>query len=141
MPDDSYLQLPEDPKLAFLHIEREFRALLERKVHIGDENSPWFEWHQDYSNHVLGAARSLEIEEFDSLVLPTDINNYHRDYRAIVLAVDRLAIEFRINQSRRINKYSVALDTVAKSKIRHRLVQLRSWLKSLRFQLANERRL
>jgi len=122
---DELFDLPEDRYLAFLKIEHGLREKLNQRLDTGEENSPWFEWYQDYANAVIGAAQGLEIDGFDHLEVPSNKNNYHDEYRRIVLTVDRLAIQIRIDNSRRSKRYSVALDSAAKAKIRHHLTQLK----------------
>ena len=80
--------LPEDRYLAFLQIEHGLREKLNQRLDTGEEHSPWFEWYQDYANAVLGAAQGLGIDGFEHLMVPSNRNNYHDEYRQIVLAVD-----------------------------------------------------
>jgi hypothetical protein len=128
---DDPFDLPEDHYLAFLQIERELRGRLQIRLDSAEDNSPWFEWYQDYANGVLGAAQGLDIEELSHLMVPADRNNYHDEYRKIVLAVDKLTIQVKIAYSRQNKRFSVALDAAAKTKIRHHLMQLKEFIDKL----------
>jgi hypothetical protein len=131
MSDDSYFDLPEDRNLAFLQIERELRATLKQRLDTGEENSPWFEWYQDYANSVLGAVEALSVDGFEHLSVPANRNNYHDEYRNIVLAVDRFTLGIRVAHAQLRKQFSVALDGAAKEKIRHYLGQLKQIVDTL----------
>lgn len=44
--DQDYFDLPKDPELAFLELERKFREKLENRLDGGYDESPFFEWYQ-----------------------------------------------------------------------------------------------
>ena len=123
--DHDYFDLPEDTDLAFLHIEKELRQKLQQRIDESNNDSPFVEWYQDYINETLGAARGLNITEFDEFSVPVNNHRYHEEYRAFTLAVDQYIMQVRIRHSRRAKRYSVALDAAAKEKIRHHLNQLK----------------
>lgn len=136
--DHDYFDLPEDYDLAFLKIERDLRNKLQLRLDGGDDQSPFLEWYQDYINSVLGAARGLGIEAFNGFEIPTNRISYHDEYRAFTLAVDQYVMQVRIRHSRRVKRYSVALDSVAKEKIMHHLTQLKELTNKL--EISNRKR-
>ncbi len=40
--DEDYFDLPEDPELAFLKLEKEARAVLDKRLEAADDQSPFF---------------------------------------------------------------------------------------------------
>ena len=87
--NNDLFDLPEDRYLAFLQIEHGLREKLNQRLDTGEENSPWFEWYQDYAKAVLGAT-GVGHQQIDHLIVPSSRNNFHDEYRQIVLAVDQL---------------------------------------------------
>lgn len=123
--DDDYFDLPEDPELAFLKLEKDARAVLDKRLDAADEQSPFYEYYQDYINSTLAAARGLQLDYFEFWTTPTNRNEIYDTYRSFSLEVAKYTMQIRIRHSRRAKRYSVALDSATKQKIRHHLAQLK----------------
>jgi hypothetical protein len=129
-----YLELPEDPELAFLKLEKSFRGQLQARLDDADNDSPYNQWYIDYVNSTLGAAIGLGINYFNDTVIPSslernfDYHGYISDFRT---KVDLYVIQIRIKHSRRAKHYSVPLDSATREKIRHHLNQLKDITRQL----------
>lgn len=144
--DDDYIDLPEDEELAFLQIEKECRALLDKRIDEGSEISPFLEYYQEYINSTLAGARGLQIDYFSKWETPafktgsknlsTIRDQVYDTYRAFSLAVAEYTMQVRIRHSRRAKRYSVAIDSATKSKIRHHLTQLKELTEKLEIPIA-----
>lgn len=118
---DPYADLPEDPELAFLHLEEYFRAECDRKIANTGGNERTDIIYVDYIAQVLGAISALELEaEFHSKVPPieeVDFNtylNFNKD-------VKNYCTILKIRGARRAQGFSVQFDETAKRKIHHHL--------------------
>jgi hypothetical protein len=143
MKDDDYIDLPEDEELAFLQIEKECRALLNKRIDEARDDSPFLEYYQDYINSTLAGAHGLQIDHFSKWETPTFKQNIasthdqvYDTYRAFSLAVAEYTMQVRIRHSRRAKRYSVAIDSATKSKIRHHLTQLKELTEKLEIPIA-----
>jgi len=123
--DEDYFDLPDDPELAFLQLEREARSVLEGRIEGGDDDSPFYEYYQEYINSTLAAARGLQLDYFEFWETPTDRHETYDVYRKFSLEVAKYTMQIRIRHSLHAKRYSVSLDEATKQKIRHHLNQLK----------------
>lgn len=123
--DDDYIDLPEDEDLAFLQIEKYLRATLDARIDQGDNNSPFDQYRIEYINSTIAAARALKIDFFSRWNTPRIDDDVYQIYLAFSLVVAEYRMQVRIRHSRRMKRYSVALDSATKQKIRHHLTQLK----------------
>jgi hypothetical protein len=59
---DPFLDLPEDPELAFLQLEAHFRNTCERKINSAHQEQRIDVFYVDYIAEVLAAMRELGLE-------------------------------------------------------------------------------
>ncbi len=125
--DDHYMNLPDNPELAFLEIEKSVKKTLEARLDGGDNNSPYTLWYREYINKVIAAARTLNVNGFEYLVYPKfgedEIYTYYQDFSNYVMGY---VMELRIRYSSKVKQHSIPLDSATKEKIRHHLGQMKT---------------
>jgi hypothetical protein len=123
--DDEYLDLAEDPDVAFRQLEKKFRA--EMDGHLERSQAHNFEtFALSYINRTVAAAKTLEIEPLkDWEVPPPQRQNLWEEYEEFRMAVEHYLVQTKILHSRRVRGYSVQLDAATKSKIRHYLEKIK----------------
>lgn len=99
------IDLPEDPVLAFLTLEKDFRQKFDKRLDAADGNSPVVDFYEDYIFQVVGAARALEISGFDEFDRRITGSNYYEVRRSVTLLVEQLKVQAAVVNSRRINYY------------------------------------
>jgi hypothetical protein len=135
--DDEYLDLAEDPDVAFRKLEKKFREELEEHL----ENSQGH--HSDtltlsYINRTIAAAKTLEIEPLKDWEVPSHRNNVWDEYQEFSTVVEHYLVQVQILHSRPVRGYSVRLDATTKSKIRHYLDRVREIVDRLEVPLPNK---
>lgn len=123
--DDDYLDLPEDPELAFLHLERVFRDKLQKRMDAGNNNSPYEDYYTDYVTDTCAAAEALDVGPQEWRRIELDRDNYYAQYRDFAASAQKFTLTLRIKHSRRAKQYSVPLDTKTRSEIQDYLTKLR----------------
>jgi hypothetical protein len=129
--DEDYLDLPEDSELAFLKMEREARALLDKRLENADQSSPFHEFYQEYINSTLAAAHGLGLDCLSHWRTPDVGRENYEEYRAFCLEIERFRTQIRIRHSQYAKKYSVAMERAVKEKIGQHLEQLKKLLAEL----------
>jgi hypothetical protein len=105
------------PEMAFVRLERKFRAAYEKNIEGNDNSGVWDHLTIEYMNHVVAAARALNIELFDFWTIPTQKNTYET-YQNFRHEVDNYTVQIQIRHIRSGPKNSVALDTDEKKFLR-----------------------
>ncbi|WP_315766672.1 MULTISPECIES: hypothetical protein [unclassified Bradyrhizobium] len=105
------------PEMAFVRLERKFRAAYEKNIEGNDNSGVWDHLTIEYMNHVVAAARALNIELFDFWAIPTQKNTYET-YQNFRHEVDNYTVQIQIRHIRSGPKNSVALDTDEKKFLR-----------------------
>lgn len=113
------------PEMAFIRLERKFRATYEANLDKADGNGAYFHYTVEYMNHVAAAADTLEIDLFGFDYSPPDKNTIYDDYQAFRQTIDRFIVRHTISNIRSGNKNTVILSTVEKEKLRHYLAQMK----------------
>ena len=112
--DDVYVDLAEDPDVAFRQLEKKFRAEMDEHLERsqGGHNSTFT---LSYINRTVAAAKTLEIEPLKDWPIPSprddDIWNEYEEFRA---AVEHYLVQTQILHGRRVRGYSVRLDAATK---------------------------
>ena len=131
--DDSiYDNLPDDPELAFLHLEEAFDAECRAAVSNlhPDENVNIH--YVQYISKVLGTIQELELtSKFDPDDIPDIGTITYNTYLSFSKDVQHYKARLKIRTARRKKQYSVALDPAAKAKLRHLLTQMKSTIDTL----------
>jgi hypothetical protein len=126
--DEEISQLPEDPQLAFVEVEKIIRARLREKEdeatqeQYGNADS----YRLEYMNKVLAAARVYEIEALKRWDVPQINDNIDLAYRQLSSDVDHFTMQIRLRQPARGRENSVGLDGSTKIKIHHHISQIRA---------------
>jgi hypothetical protein len=105
------------PEMAFVRLERKFRAAYEKNIEGNDSSGVWDHLTIEYMNHVVAAARALGIEIFEFWAIPTQKNTYET-YQNFRHEVDSYTVQIQIRHIRSGPKNSVALDTDEKKFLR-----------------------
>lgn len=134
--DGEFYDLPEDPDLAFVKLENEFREAADKQLEVAENNGQYDTIWQNYVNCTIAAARELGITYFEQWETPRVGRNFYEAYRSFSLAVAQYTMQVRIRHSRRAKRYSVALDTATKQKIKLHLEQLKELALSLELSTA-----
>lgn len=107
------------PEMAFVRLERKFRASYEKNLEGNGDGSGWDHFTIEYMNHVVAAAKALEIGIFKDWSLPSRNNNgvynAYNDFRA---ELDHYTVQIQIAQIRSGPRHSVALDESEKKHLR-----------------------
>jgi len=126
MEESIYDNLPDDPELAFVHLEAHYKTTLDEDLQSTDQGSNVAYYRSQYCNKVIAAAKALDIAHLKDVSLPdVEGRNSWEVFDRFESDVQNLIIQIRINHARRAKKFSVALDGTAKQKIRHFIEQIR----------------
>jgi hypothetical protein len=125
MSESIYENLPDEPELAFVVLERHFKERLESDIEGSDQGNVISYFKQRYCNQVIAAAKSLEVDHIKDYSAPQGGQSNWEFYDQFETDVMNLVIQIQINHARRRKKYSVAFDSSAKQKIRHYIEQIR----------------
>ena len=105
------------PEMAFVRLERKFRAAYEKNIENSDSNGAYNHYTIEYMNHVVAAARALGIEIFEFWTVPSE-NNTYEAYQNFRHEVDNYTVQIQIAHIRSGPKNSVALDATEKKHLR-----------------------
>ena len=126
--------IPDDPELAFLQLEKVFREECSQQVEGTDDNYNPTDEYLRYISRTLAARTELGLKVLEDWKLPTAQNfdtNLYRDFRR---DVDHYRTILEIRHSRRNKGLTVHFDAVAKSKLRHHLTQIREFVDTLELE-------
>jgi hypothetical protein len=105
------------PAMAFVRLERKFRAAYEKNLETSDSNGSFTHYTIEYMNHVVAAATALGLDIFDFWQLPSD-NDVYEQYKKFRTEVDQFTVQIQIAHIRSGPKNSVALDPSEKNHLR-----------------------
>jgi hypothetical protein len=125
MSESIYDDLPEDHEMAFVYLEKQYRAQLDESLKDNDQSSFDAYCKRKYMSAVVAAAAALDIPSFNGYPVPTDDKVTWDMFRDFETDLMNLTIQIEIHHARRRKKYSVAFDGAAKQKIRHYIEQIR----------------
>jgi hypothetical protein len=127
IPEELLANLPDDPELAFVHLEKKFREEMNANLERADNsqsNSLTAAAYTQYINHTIAIAKELGLEILQEWQTDFSENTYYRQQQ-FVADVDHYLIRIQIRHTRRTKGYSVAFDHPTKAKIRHHLSQIK----------------
>jgi hypothetical protein len=134
-----YSNLPSDPEEAFLKLERYFRDQCEAKIKNAHQDESVGDFWAEYIGRVLAAIESLGLTaNFSNDRLPKveDIN--YSTYTNFGKEVEFYRTQLLIRHGRRVQGYSVRLDSATKKKISHHLAKIREMVAGL--ELSDDKR-
>jgi hypothetical protein len=127
--DDELSELPVDPELAFVQLEKILRERVQEMETREADSQGAFDadsYRLEYMNKVHAAAAAFSIEVLATLEVPkSDQNSIAREYRQFVRDVDHVTIQIRIHSARSNRQGSVGLDDTTRAKIHHFIKQIR----------------
>lgn len=130
--DDEIAQLPEDPELAFVELERLVRERVEdqeaQEQRLNSDEGIFYSadpYRRDYINKVLAAARHYGITDLEGWKVPSIRDDIAHIFVDFTLAVDHVTMQVRLRHGPRNRQNSVGLDATARAKIQHYIAQIR----------------
>jgi hypothetical protein len=123
--EDEYTRLPAEPELAFIQLEKKYRADLHEYLQTSGKNSSDDAHYLAYINQTLAAVRALNLGILESWQVPKHNSNLWEAYRDFSAEVEHYLVQIKVQHGRRISGHSVALDTATKLKIHHHIGQIR----------------
>src|SRR5262245_9941295 len=108
------------PELAFVRLERRFRAAYEQNLRNAEnDNGMWRHYTIEYMNHTVAAAKALGLDILEFFTLPSDQDSSVYDqYQRFRQEVDHLTVQIQIAHVRSGPKNSVALEESEKKHLR-----------------------
>lgn len=107
------------PEMAFVRLERKFRAVLESNLESSQSNGAYDSYVVEYINHTVATAKALGLTFLDDWELPdengSDVSNQYRKFRT---EVDHYSVQIQIAHIRQGLKNTVALNDSEKKHLR-----------------------
>jgi hypothetical protein len=140
--DDEIAQLPEEPELKFVALERIVRERYEKAWNqLDHQNESGMSLMRRYMSNVLPAAKLYGVKELAGWKRPSSGEESYDLYNAFFADVDYCTTELRLRSVERVKKNSVALDAATKVKLRHLLGQVRETIDQLEVEADKRDRL
>ncbi len=135
-----------DAEVAFVRLESKFRAALDARLENSDNNFSCDRAVIEYMNHTLAAAKSLGLKGFDVWEVPSHGASRRNSgvsdpYHDFVTAVDHFKVQVQIREAKSYNRYSVALDTNEKDKLRAYVAKIKNVIDNSTLSTAKKERL
>src|SRR5260221_14565739 len=109
--EDFAVASEESPEMAFVRLERKFRAAYENNIENSNSNGAWDHFTIEYMNHTVAAAKVLGLDILREFELPSpDAGDVHHQYKIFRQVVDHFAVQIQIAHIRSGPRNSVALD-------------------------------
>jgi hypothetical protein len=120
MIDEEDFEVASDgsPEMAFVRLERKFRAVYEKELESANGNGAFDHYTLTYMNHVTATAQALDLKIAESLIPFAPSDDVSEEYREFRSVVDRFAVQVQIHHFRFGPKTSVALDPSEKKHLR-----------------------
>lgn len=122
--DEELLNLPDDPELAFVQFEDSLRKKLYSEIAAANDEYTE-DLRRNYVDHVLAAAKAFDIVGLRDWHEPPLDDRIYGFCNQLMSEVTGYTVQIRIRDSRRVKRYSVALDSSAKQKIRYHLGKIK----------------
>jgi hypothetical protein len=130
--EEAYATIPTDPELAFLHLEKYFRQVLDQEIARAGSDGPGSVVYVEYIGKVIAAITELGLESaVVKQTVPAIEDVTFQTYQNFSKDVEHYKTALKIRNARRIQGYSVQLDTVTRAKITHHIQQLRDIFQKL----------
>jgi hypothetical protein len=122
--DEIYQNLPDDPHLAFVHLEQFYRGKYEEMASELDNGNAINFQQMTYLNKVIAAAKIFEIPAIQDYELPENDRNLWEFANVFTRDIESLIVQIRISSNKKFKQFSVALSPTEKAKARHFIDQL-----------------
>jgi uncharacterized coiled-coil DUF342 family protein len=127
-----YASIPTDSELAFLHLEKYFKHVLDLQIDRAGNDGPGNVVYVEYIGKVLAAITELGLETaVVKQTVPAIEDVTYQTYQNFSKDVEHYKTALKIRNARRMQGYSVQLDTVTRAKITHHIQQLRDIFQKL----------
>lgn len=123
--------IPDDPELAFLHLEKLFRDECTNAIDAAGFEESYTEDYLRYMSQTLAARTELELKVLENWVVPAAPNFSIGLYQNFLSDVAHYRTILEIRHSRRNKGLTVRFDATAKTKLRHYLTQIREFVDKL----------
>ena len=130
--EEVYATIPADPELAFLHLEKYFKRVLDVQIERAGNDGPSNVVYVEYIGKVLAAISELGLESaVVKQTIPAIEDVTYQTYQNFSKDVEHYKTTLKIRNARRMQGYSVQLDTATRAKITHHIQQLRDIFQKL----------
>jgi hypothetical protein len=130
------------PEMAFVRLERKFRAAYERNVEGSDSNGAYNHYTSEYMNHTVAAAKALGLDILSEFEIPSpDGGDVYETYKIFRQEVDHFSVQIQIAHIRSGPKNSVALDSSEKKHLRAYADKIKDIIDKSTIQTAKKERL
>lgn len=130
--DDELSNLPADPELAFVAIEKILRQRVseyEAQARNNDESAD--QAYHEYMTRTSASAKIFKIEALSGLTIPpVSARSIYDDYRQFTSEVDFVTMQIRISAATVNREGSVELDQKMKRTIHHYIQQIRDLIEA-----------
>jgi hypothetical protein len=127
-------EIPDDPELAFLHLEKLFRGKCEESLLGLEYNQSAAEDYLRDMSRTLAARTELGLKVLENWKVPAASDFSVEHYQNFLSDVEHYRTILEIRHSRRNKGLTVRFDAAAKSKLRHRLIQMRKFIAKLELE-------
>lgn len=118
-------ELPDDPELAFLQIEKHFKDQCEYRLQQAGEHDRIDIHYVEYISKVIAAIQALGLSPAFETEVPNIQNVDYNTYANFSKDVEHYRTLLQIRHGRRQRGYSVRFDITTKTKIHHHIQQVR----------------
>ncbi len=130
--EEVYATIPADPELAFLHLEKYFKHVLDQQIERAGNDGPSNVVYVEYIGKVLAAITELGLESaVIKQTVPAIEDVTYQTYQNFSKDVEHYKTALKIRNARRMQGYSVQLDAATRAKITHHIQQLREIFQKL----------
>lgn len=125
--DDELNDLPSDPELAFVAVEKILRARVDEAEFDARNNDYDVDpFRFQYMTRVAAAAKAYNVEALDGLVVPKHTRSgIYDDFQQFKNDVDYVTMQIRMNAAQMNRAGSVSLGPNMKRKVHHFIQQIR----------------
>jgi hypothetical protein len=124
--DDAYATIPADPELAFLHLEKHFKDVLDAQIDRAGNDGPNNVVYVEYISKVLAAIAELGLQTaVVNQQIPSIEDVNYQTYQNFSKDVEHYKTALKIRNGRRIQGYSVQLNLATRQKLSYHIEQLR----------------
>jgi hypothetical protein len=129
------------PDLAFVRLERKFRAIYQHNINDSQSNELFFEYMREYMNHTIAAAEALGLDFLEDVRVKLDNSEIPEELKRLTTAVDRFAVQVQITHVRNPPRDSVTLEGSEKLTLRHYVTQIKEVIDKSALLVAKKERL
>lgn len=115
--DEVYASIPADPELAFLHLEKHFREVLDAQIDRAGHDGPSNVVFVEYIGKVLAAINELGLQTaVINQQIPSIEDVTYQTYQNFSKDVEHYKTALKIRNARRVQGYSVQLNLATRQK-------------------------